>query len=112
MRECPINICSYFLYNFQAYSPYVAIPSVDTPGWPHSAGPATRSAPPASCTTTSVATPNAVGISANCGGSTCSTADLYGIKKILLPQKEYEQELKDEETTPGLLYDYSSMNAW
>ena len=89
----------------------MAIPSVDTPGWPHSAGPANRSAPPASCATTSVATPN-VGVSANCNSSTCSTVDLYGIKKIVLPQKEYEEELKEEVTAPGLLYDYSSMTAW
>ena len=110
----PFVSCLFKLIHFfdlKAYSPYVAIPSVDTPGWPHSAGPATRSAPPASCATTSVATPN-VGVSANSSGSTCSNADLYGIKKIVLPQKEYEEELKEEKTAPPLLYDYTSMNAW
>lgn len=56
-------------------------------------------------------TPN-VGGGANGGGSTCSTADLFGIKKIVLPQKDYEDELKEGETAPGLLYDYSSMTAW
>lgn len=47
------------------------------------------------------------------GSSNSSTPDLYGIKKIVLPQKEYEEELREEETAaPGLLYDYSSMTAW
>jgi mediator of RNA polymerase II transcription subunit 13 len=62
-----------------------------------------------------VATPNVGGASANgSGGSTCSNgADLYGIKKIVLPQKEYEEELgAEKKTAPPLLYDYSSMTAW
>lgn len=33
-------------------------------------------------------------------------------KRIVLPVKEYEQELKEEESTPGLLYDYNRMTAW
>lgn len=108
-----------------AYSPYVALPSVDTPGWPHSAGGGGGSChatqprssggqQPASCgppTSMAPTTPN-VGGGANGGGSTCSTADLFGIKKIVLPQKDYEDELKEGETAPGLLYDYSSMTAW
>lgn len=93
----------------------MAIPSVDTPGWPHSAGPAaprSSGGPPAPAT--SVATPNNhhTPSGGGCGGSGSGGPDLYGIKKIVLPQKEYEEELKDEETAPGLLYDYSSMTAW
>ena len=38
--------------------------------------------------------------------------EMYGMKKIPLPLKEYEQELKNEETGPELLYDFSSMTAW
>jgi hypothetical protein len=118
-----------------AYSPYVALPSVDTPGWPHSAGGggggschatqprSSAGQQPASCgPATSVAptTPNVSGggnhggggAGANGGGSICSSADLYGIKKIVLPRKEYEEELREGETAPGLLYDYSNMTAW
>lgn len=104
-----------------AYSPYVALPSVDTPGWPHSAGGGGNSChatqprssgaqQPASCgPPMAPTTPN---VSAGGNGSTCSAVDLFGIKKIRLPQKEYEEELKDGCTAPGLLYDYSSMTAW
>jgi len=38
--------------------------------------------------------------------------EMYGMKRIPLPLKEYEQELKNEEAGPELLYDFSSMTAW
>ena len=72
-----------------AYSSDVVIPNMDTPGWQHSVDAATRSA------LTSVATPN-VGVLAISSGSTCSNVDLYGIKRIVLPQKEYKEELEEE----------------
>ncbi|EFX71474.1 hypothetical protein DAPPUDRAFT_60138 [Daphnia pulex] len=97
--------------NQAAYSPYVALPSPRSSAGqqPASCGPATSVAP----TTPNVGSGGGCsGERANGGGSTCSTADLYGIKKIVLPQKEYEEELKEGETAPGLLYDYSNMTAW
>ena len=88
----------------------MAIPSVDTPGWPHSVGPA----PPRSTVTTATttaATPMP-GASLNASMNNSSAADVSGAKKIALPTKEYEQELKEEDRGPSLLYDYNTMNAW
>ena len=105
----------------QAYSPYVPIPSVDTPGWPHSAGPAAaRTTAPSSSTSSSSSNGNSNSSSsaASSAGVTSTTAtfsstmEMYGMKRIPLPLKEYEQELKNEEAGPELLYDFSSMTAW
>ena len=61
-------------------------------------------------------------VAGNAGGSTANSQPGSGgsqvelsvdlAKRIVLPLKEYEQELKEEESNPGLLYDYSSMTAW
>ena len=89
----------------------MAIPSVDTPGWPHSTGPAPRPAPPCNSAPTSVAPPTLT-TSSSAGGSGNGN-DPTGIRGIVLPLKEYEEELKEEVGSgPGLLYDYSSMTAW
>lgn len=99
----------------QAYSPYVAIPSVDTPGWPLSVGPA---APRSTAVTTATAAAAAPGASLNTSNNNNSNnsgggcVDIPGFKRIVLPTKEYERELKEEEGGPSLLYDYGTLNAW
>lgn len=86
----------------------MAIPSVDTPGWPHSVGPApARSTAAATTTATSTPAPGA-----SLSASSSSGADTSGAKKIALPTKEYEQELKEEDGRPSLLYDFNTLNAW
>ena len=95
----------------QAYSPYVPIPSVDTPGWPHSAGPAAARTTAPSSSTSSSSAASSTGVTSTTA-TFSSTMEMYGMKRIPLPLKEYEQELKNEEAGPELLYDFSSMTAW
>jgi len=73
--------------------------------------------PTSNSATNSASTPgHPSGGGATCGPASSSphvSADLPNLaKKIVLPLKEYEQELREEESNPGLLYDYSSMTAW
>ena len=90
-----------------AYSPYVA--SVDTPGWPHSAGPA----PPRSVQNApSSVAPNTAPTSAASAQGPSQPVELYGMRKPSLPFKDYESDLKDQQASPELLYDFSSMTAW
>ena len=94
-----------------AYSPYVALPSVDTPGWPHSAGPPPHPLPVQQQQQQRLV-PQPPSSSSSSSSTANNTVDLYGMTKPLLPSKEYEQELREQLSGPDLLYDYSSMTAW